>query len=108
MSTAGKQQHVNELAEVISALKSHREVASFLRDLLSPRELEMIPQRWAIIVCLSQRLTYAEIQMKARVSSKRVATATIGRAKRAFDESNGGFALALTRMRRSRKNVQKP
>ena len=85
-----------KLSKVIVDLKSTKEVENFLKDILTPNEIEAIEERWAIAKLLYRKeLSYREIAAELGTS-----TATVTRVGRfLLAESNNGYLTALKKMK---------
>ena len=84
-----------KLSKVIVDLESTKEVENFLKDILTPNEIAVIEERWAIAKLLYKKeLSYREIATKLGTS-----TATVTRVGRfLMAESNNGYLTALKKM----------
>lgn len=80
------------LFRALLSLRNADEVASFLRDLCTRRELEEMSHRWTIARLLDRGLSYREIAEKTGAS-----TATITRIAQWLHHGTGGYRLALER-----------
>ncbi|MCB0332808.1 MAG: helix-turn-helix domain-containing protein [Bdellovibrionales bacterium] len=67
--------YLNELCEIISHLQTPQEVHSFLKGILTPKELEDIPTRLQIVKLLKQGVSQREIAAQLGVG---IATVTRG------------------------------
>jgi TrpR-related protein YerC/YecD len=87
--------HDKELVEAISNLEGNKEVTSFLRDLLTPAEIEEFSRRFQIAKLLwTTNLPYLEIAKKVGTS-----TTTVTRvAQWLYKEPWQGYATALERV----------
>lgn len=81
------------LVDALLTLETVEECRAFLRDLLSPAELQALADRWAVVGFLRDGLPYREIQKRTGVS-----VTTIGRVARYLNRGNGGYVLALKRL----------
>ena len=82
------------LAQAISALQTGEEVAAFLRDLCTPAELEAMVDRWGVVPLLLEGVPYREIYERTGVS-----VTTTGRVARTLEQGQGGYAVAIERLR---------
>ena len=82
------------LAQAIANLHSAEEVAAFLRDLCTPAELEAMVDRWGVVPLLLQGMPYREIYERTGVS-----VTTTGRVARTLEQGQGGYAVAIERLR---------
>jgi TrpR-related protein YerC/YecD len=90
-----------ELIEAFANLQSSKEVTGFLRDLLTPAEIEELSRRFHIAKLLwTTKLSYVEIAQQVGTS-----TTTVTRvAQWLFKEKWQGYAAALERMYGKYKN----
>jgi TrpR-related protein YerC/YecD len=91
---------MRELSTAILALESREEVDRFLRDLCTIAELEAMTHRWAVARLLDAGLPYAEVARKTRAS-----TTTVTRVAHWLRHGEGGYRLALDRMRAASSTV---
>ena len=89
------------LYAAIASLRSAEEVRAFLRDLCTPAELEAMADRWAVVDYLARELPYREIHRLTGVS-----VTTIGRVARFLAGGNGGYALAASRLDKTRPQTE--
>ena len=87
--------HDKELAHAFSQLKEEKEISGFLRDLLTPAEIEEFSQRFQIAKLLwTTKHSYIEIAEKVNAS-----TTTVTRvAQWLFKESWHGYSTILQRI----------
>lgn len=78
----------------ILTLETSQEVRKFLSDLCTPAELEAMFDRWQVVLLLCKELSYREISQKTGVS-----VTTIGRVARFKDMGEGGYQIALERLK---------
>ncbi len=83
-----------ELISAFSQLKNEKEVTGFLRDLLTPAEIEEFSRRFQIAKLLwTTKLSYADIAEKAKTS-----TTTVTRVGQwLYKESWHGYRVVLQR-----------
>jgi TrpR-related protein YerC/YecD len=84
----------SSLAEALLAMRTAEEMRALLKDLTTPAELEALVDRWRVVQFLQQRRPYREINELTGVS-----VTTIGRVARFLEYGNGGYRLALERLR---------
>lgn len=84
---------MQNLVSAMSTLKTPTELANFLRDLMTVKELEDISQRWQIVLLLDQKIPYLEIAKKVGVS-----TTTVTRVALWLHHGQGGYKTALSRL----------
>jgi TrpR-related protein YerC/YecD len=90
---------IEELSEAIAGLRSVEETESFLRDLCTIGELEAMAHRWRVAQLLDQGLPYHEIARRTGAS-----TTTVTRVAQWLRHGEGGYRLALDRLRRRSRN----
>jgi TrpR-related protein YerC/YecD len=86
-----------ELFGAIASLRTPDEVERFLRDLCTRSELDAMAHRWDVAKLLDQGLPYLEVARRAHAS-----TTTVTRVAQWLRNGEGGYALALQRLRRRR------
>ena len=82
------------LFEAILRLDTVEDAERFFRDLCTLNELRDIAQRWAVVRLLDQGMHYAEISRTTGAS-----TATITRIASWLNHGEGGYQLALERLK---------
>jgi TrpR-related protein YerC/YecD len=85
------------LCNAILTLRSVDECRAFFRDLCTPAELQALADRWAVVGLLKQGVPYREIHKQTGVS-----VTTIGRVARYLTNGNGGYDLAVARIKEHR------
>ena len=85
------------LFNAILTLRSVEECRAFFRDLCTPAELQALADRWAVVGLLKQGVPYREIHKQTGVS-----VTTIGRVARYLTNGNGGYDLAVARIKEHR------
>lgn len=86
-------QNVDDLFNGILTLKNINECYSFFCDLFTPRELEMLSQRFLIAKEFYNGSCFTDIDIKTRASS-----ATISKVKKDLIYGNDGLRLVLDRL----------
>ena len=82
------------LAEAFLTMQSADECRALLKDLTTPAELEALVDRWRVVKFVDQGMPYREIHGRTGVS-----VTTIGRVARFLENGNGGYRLALERLK---------
>ncbi len=82
------------LYAAVLTLRSVEECREFFRDLCTPAELQAMADRWAVVDLLQRGLPYREIHRLTGVS-----VTTIGRVARYLISGNGGYHLAVQRLK---------
>lgn len=83
----------NFLCEGLLALQTVDEMRAFLKDLLTPAELEAMVDRWRVVPLLIAGVAYREIHDRTAVS-----VTTIGRVARFLASPDHGYARAAERL----------
>ena len=94
----GKDQEVaaeDELYRAILCLKSIGDCRDFFQDLCTPAELQALKDRWAVVECLAEGLSYRQIHDRTGVS-----LTTIGRVARCVEHGTGGYRRVLERIKK--------
>ena len=90
----GLDQAANSLLDAILTLKTKDELRQFLADLCTPAELEAMYDRWRVVLLLSEARSYRDIAQITGVS-----VTTIGRVARFKEMGEGGYRVALKRLK---------
>ncbi len=85
-------EEVNDLCRALLSLDTVDEMAAFLRDLCTVKELSELSGRWAVVRSLADGLPYREVARATGVS-----TATVTRVNQWLTRGTGGYQLALDR-----------
>ena len=81
------------LVEAILSLETEEEVALFLEDLMTRKEILDSAQRMLVAKMLSDKVVYSKIAEETGAS-----TATISRVNRAYQYGSGGYRTVLDRI----------
>lgn len=84
------------LYRAILSLRSPEECRQFFRDLCTPAEIQAMADRWRVVELLEEDRSYREIHDRTGVS-----VTTVGRVARFLEQGNGGYRLAVRRLRES-------
>ena len=82
----------DDLFAALLSLETPDEVARFMRDLCTYRELEEMTARWKAVRLLEESLPYREISAETGMS-----TATVTRVSQWLQHGMGGYRIALDR-----------
>ncbi len=93
--TTWKTPRLKALAAIITSLKKEEDLLKFLRDLCTQEELEELSQRWEIVTLLNQKRSYRDIAEKTNVS-----TTTVTRIAHWLNSGEGGYQIALQKMKK--------
>ena len=85
----------DDLFKAILSLKDIKETEKFFRDLCTIDELKIMTERWEIAKLINEGLSYRKIADKLNVS-----TTTIGRVALWLNNGEGGYRLALDRLKK--------
>lgn len=80
-----------ELSGVLARLDEPAAIERFLKDLLTPAEIQAVTERWAIVRMLAAGMTQREVALALDVS-----VTTVTRGNRQLQHGEGGFTHALT------------
>ncbi|SRR6266545_1110695 len=86
---------IEDLCEAFRTLRTVDETERFLRDLCTLGEVEAMAHRWQVARLLDQGLPYQEIARRTHAS-----TTTVTRVAQWLRRGEGGYRLALDRLRR--------
>jgi Trp operon repressor len=82
---------LTDLAAVLAKLDEPQAIERFLKDLLTPAEIQAVVERWAIVRMLAAGMTQREVALTLDVS-----VTTVTRGNRQLQHGEGGFTHALT------------
>jgi len=91
---------MTELFAAISKLQTREEAETFCRDLCTLAELEAMAHRWEVARLLEQGLPYVEIAQRTGAS-----TTTVTRVAHWLRHGEGGYRLALDRLKETRSTA---
>ena len=91
---------MTQLFATIASLESKAEVERFLRDLCTLSELEAMAHRWEVARLLERGLPYLQVSERTGAS-----TTTVTRVAHWLRHGEGGYMLALERMRPARRRT---
>ncbi|MBI2635764.1 transcriptional regulator [Candidatus Peregrinibacteria bacterium] len=83
---------------LFASVRNAKEAALLLEDILTPRELSSVAERWKLIQALSSGMKQREINKKLKISISKIT-----RGSRALRYGKGGFALFIKRMKKAAK-----
>ncbi len=86
---------LDRLFKAILNLESTEECYSFFEDLCTIKELLDMSQRLDVAVLLSEGKSYSKIMQEVEVS-----TATIGRVNKCLNYGSGGYADAISKLKK--------
>ncbi len=85
----------DELYRAILCLEDIDDCRDFFQDLCTPAELQALKDRWAVVECLAEDLSYRQIHDRTGVS-----LTTIGRVARCVEHGTGGYRRVLKRIKK--------
>lgn len=85
-----KKEHLDELFSMLPQLQTPGESESFLRDILTPHEVEQVAERWQIVKRLAEGMPQRQVKDELGVSIEKVT-----RGAKALKASKGGWNLFL-------------
>lgn len=86
--------HLNELCDILKKIRNRSEALILLKDILTPRELASVVERWQIVKCLIKGMPHRKISQTLGVSIDKVT-----RGAKALKYNHGGFRLFFRRKR---------
>ena len=88
--------YFQELVEVVHELAKDKQLLrEFLFDILTPREIEEISNRWQIVKMLKNQIPHHMIAHKLHIG-----LGTVTRGSREMRNKHGGFQLALAKLKK--------
>ena len=85
----------DELFRAVLSLRNLEDCRAFFQDLCTPAELQALKDRWAVVECLDEGLSYRQIHDRTGVS-----LTTISRVARYLGAGAGGYQTALERIKK--------
>jgi len=85
----------DELFRALLSLRDLHECRAFFQDLCTPAELQALKDRWAVVECLDEGLSYRQVHDRTGVS-----LTTISRVARYLGSGAGGYQTALERIKK--------
>ena len=85
-----------DLRDVLLSLRTPTELQAFLRDLCTLNELETLAHRWQVARLVDEGVPYLEIAQATGAS-----TATVTRVAHWLHHGEGGYRLALDKLKRA-------
>jgi TrpR-related protein YerC/YecD len=83
----------DNLYEAVLALKNRKEARMFLEDLLTPKEVKDLANRWEIAKLLARGISYSKVVKKTKASS-----ATIAKVAKQIKKGKRGYKLMIRRV----------
>jgi TrpR-related protein YerC/YecD len=91
---------MRDLVDAMWSLRTRAELEDFLRDLCTLSELEAMAHRWEVARLVDEGLPYLEVAHRTGAS-----TTTVTRVAQWLRHGEGGYRVALGRMKRPRKSA---
>jgi Trp operon repressor len=85
--------HRRDLYRLFASVRSEKEAEMLLKDILTPRELDSIAERWRLVRMLASGVPQREIAKRLGVSISKIT-----RGSRMLKDGSGGFAYFLKRL----------
>ncbi len=82
-----------DLYGLFSSARTKKEAKILLEDILTPRELHSVAERWRLIQALAVGMKQRDINKKLRISISKIT-----RGSRMLKHGSGGFGLFLKRL----------
>jgi TrpR-related protein YerC/YecD len=98
LSKESEQELLLDFCDIISSIKDPNEAAKFLRDLLSPQEIEMLAKRIKVAELLIDKWSYNKIKEYLKVGES-----TIARVNEWLKLTGDGYRLVIERLKKHRK-----
>ncbi|MDA1208994.1 MAG: YerC/YecD family TrpR-related protein [bacterium] len=89
------QKHYRELYTLFASIHNPEEAEKFLEDMLTPKELDSLAERWQLIQELDSGLPQRDIAEKLHLSISKIT-----RGSRALQYGKGGFRMLLDRLKK--------
>lgn len=80
----------SEITEILSIMNKKEDIYSFLRDLISSKEILEFSNRFEVAKMLDEKVSYKEIEEKTKMSST-----TIARISKFLKWENNGYKNAI-------------
>lgn len=87
--------HIGDLFNALTELKTTAEAQQFFQDLCTPAEIQAMVDRWRVVPLLKAGKSYRQIHDETKVS-----VTTIGRVARSLLLGKGGYHLIYQRLMR--------
>ena len=87
--------HRKELFALFSSVKNDREAELLLTDLLTPKELETLAERWQLVKMLAKGAPQRDVSKKLGISISKVT-----RGSKSLQYGQGGFEYFLQKLRK--------
>ena len=82
-----------DLHRLFASVKHEREAELLLLDILTPRELSSLAERWRLVQALASGMTQRDINKKLKISISKIT-----RGSHMLKHGSGGFKLFLLRL----------
>lgn len=84
---------LRDLYRLFAAIRTPREAGLLLKDILTPRELRSVAERWRLVRALASGMRQRDIKEEHGISISKIT-----RGSRALRYGSGGFRLFLKRL----------
>ncbi len=85
-----------ELQKLFASVRNEREAEMLLKDILTPRELASVAERWQLVQLLARGVKQREVKKKLKISISKVT-----RGSRMLKGGSGGFAYFLKKLKKA-------
>jgi len=93
--SAWKTPKLKQLARALLSLRTEDEMLAFLRDVATLEELGELSNRWDVVLQLKNGKNYRDVAVNTGMS-----TTTITRIAHWFNHGEGGYKMALKRVKK--------
>lgn len=83
---------------LFASVRNAKEAELLLEDILTPRELSSVAERWRLVQALTSGMKQRDINKKLKISISKIT-----RGSRALRYGRGGFALFIKRVKKAAK-----
>lgn len=90
-----KSRPLHDLHTLFVHVRNQREAEMLLKDILTPRELKSVSERWQLVQALAAGMTQRDIKKKFKISISKIT-----RGSRMLKHGSGGFELFLKRLKK--------
>ncbi len=88
----------DDLYALFASVKNKKEAKILLQDILTPRELNSVSERWQLVQALASGMPQRTINKKLKISISKIT-----RGSKMLKKGSGGFGLFLKRLKKTVK-----
>jgi Trp operon repressor len=92
-----------DLCKLFASVQNEREAKMLLEDILTPRELDSVMERWQLVQALAKGMTQRDVKKKFNISISKVT-----RGSNALHHGSGGFDYFLRKLKITRRAPPAP